>query len=122
MFRRRRLNLFSLFRLVLLKGQTPDLPAIPERDFSNKKTDHEGALVVVTLLQLDIRYGLSERITLSNVQEASRLPSMEDRGDDDEGHTTGIDENRDEPAEDKAWDFHDLQSGHRWVVPASQTT
>lgn len=73
-----------------------------------------------TLLQVDATYGPSERITLSDAQEAGCLPSMKDQGDEDVGHRAGNDEKRDEPAEVMPWNFHDFQSGDRWGAPALQ--
>lgn len=54
-------------------GQTVDLLSIPERLFSGNTRDYEVALIVETLLQVDITYGLSEIITFSDAHEAARF-------------------------------------------------
>lgn len=55
-------------------------------------------------------------MTLNDAQEAGWLQSMEEKGNDDDGHSVDSDEFRDGPAEDMEWDFHGLQDGdHRGV-------
>lgn len=55
---------------------------------------------------------------MSDAQETARLALMEDQGEEDNGHRTRSDENRDAPAQDMAWNFHDLQYGYCRGVPA----
>lgn len=50
--------------------QHDDLLSIPERELPEMKQNYEDVLVSKTLLQVDIIYKPSERITLSDAQEA----------------------------------------------------
>lgn len=61
--------------------------------------DHWLAVMVQTLLQVNFIYNPSERMTLSDTQEALRLASMKDQGNNDDGHSASKDENRDETAD-----------------------
>lgn len=63
------------------------------------KRTGESALAVKTLSHADITYKLSERLALSDAQEAVRLKSMKDLGDAEDKHSAGSYENRNEPAE-----------------------
>lgn len=71
--------------MVPSKGQAGDLLNIPERRLPGTKRDQEGALFVETLLQVDAIYGPSQRITLSDEQEAARMVSLDDQFNKDDG-------------------------------------
>lgn len=86
---------------------------MPERQVSGKKRDREGVLVTEIPSQVDATYNSSDRLILNDTQEAVRLASMADQGDDDNGHIVDSDEHKDYPAEKMAWDSHDLQDSSR---------
>lgn len=68
----------------------------------------------------ELTYESLKRMTLNDAHATARLASMEDRGDENNGHSAGSDESRDEPAHDIVWDSLDLQGGDHQDVPALQ--
>lgn len=59
-------------------------------------------------------------MTLNKSEEAARLVSVEDQGDDGDGHIVDSDENEDKSAKEIAQDFQDLQDSARQATPAQQ--
>lgn len=94
--------------------------SIPERELLGKERDREVVMVIETLSQVDVTYKSSERMTLTDAQEAAQMASMEDEGNDDDRHSVDSDDNRDEPTKEMAWNFHDLQGGNHRRVSALQ--
>lgn len=58
---------------------------------------------------------------LNDAQEAARLEWVVDEGDDHGGCSTDSNQNYGEPAEEMAWDFHELRASGRRVMPALQS-
>lgn len=104
-----------------LKAKTYDVLSIPDRQIPGKKRDRKGVWVTITLSQLYVTYDPSKRMTLNDLQQTAQLESMEDKGDDDYGHSVVEDDSQDALAEEMAWDFHDLQDSVCLGTPALQT-
>lgn len=87
-----------------------------DRKVRGKKLNGEVVLVTDFHSQINVAYKSSNCITLIDTQEASRVTSVKDQGNVDDGLSIDSDVQEDEPAEDGAWDFHDLRgSGHLGV-------
>lgn len=73
--------------------------------------------MVETLLQVDASYGSSEKIILRDVQDTVRLALADGEGDDgrEEEHSAGSVNRPEEPAEEEAWYFDDLQDADYWT-------
>lgn len=83
-----------------------------------KKTNYDGVSIIVTLLKVDVFYGLAESFTISDAYSALRLVLVD--GDSNEKrrekHITGSVKLHDDPAKEETWGFHDLQGAdHRGV-------
>lgn len=60
-----------------------------------KRQNREGVLLTEILLQVVVTYKLSDGMTLSDTQEAARLASLENQGDEDIGLIVGSNEHDD---------------------------
>lgn len=98
---RSRLEQYILFRLVSYRSQTGNLMSILERRAADRKRDRGGALVIKTPLQIDVNFGPSEIIPLSDAREAARLKSTKDENNEDDALRGSSDEYQDEAGEEQ---------------------
>lgn len=88
-------------------GKTGNVLSLPEQHSTVKKRDHKGVLDTEIVSRVDAIYKSSNRMMLSDRQDATQLTSVEDQGDEDHALRFDSDEHEDERAEEVAWELHD---------------